>query len=114
MLMSRIGATKSWQGQYTVDCNTVPNLPELSFSFGGRDYALKGEDYVLNVQNTCISAFTGMDIPAPIGPLWIVGDVSSLAECDYVRLTCRLSCVNTTPSMTLVCFHSHWVACPLL
>lgn len=30
-----IGAKKSWSGQYTVDCNKVDDLPELSFTFGG-------------------------------------------------------------------------------
>ncbi|RXK41414.1 saccharopepsin [Tremella mesenterica] len=75
MLNKEIGATKSWNGQYTVDCNTVPSLPELSLTMGGIDWVLKGEDYVLNAGGTCISSFTGMDIPAPIGPLWIVGDV---------------------------------------
>jgi len=74
MLNKEIGATKSWNGQYTVDCNTIPSLPELSFKFGGKNYPLKGSDYVLNAGGTCISSFVGMDIPAPIGPLWIVGD----------------------------------------
>ncbi|WWD16697.1 hypothetical protein CI109_101127 [Kwoniella shandongensis] len=75
MLNKEIGAQKSWNGQYTVDCNTIDSLPHLSLTFGGKKYSLKGEDYVLNAGGTCISSFTGMDIPAPIGPLWIVGDV---------------------------------------
>jgi saccharopepsin len=75
MLNNQIGATKSWNGQYTLDCAKVPSLPDLSFTFGGKDYPLKGEDYILNVQGTCMSAFTGIDINLPGGSLWIVGDV---------------------------------------
>ncbi len=70
----RIGAVKSRLGQYTVDCNTVASLPDLSFTFGGKDYTLSSDEYILHAGNTCISSFTGMDIPAPIGPLWIVGE----------------------------------------
>ncbi|KAJ7368343.1 endopeptidase [Mycena olivaceomarginata] len=73
MLNSQIGATKSWNGQYTLDCAKVPSLPDLTFTFGGKKYPLKGEDYILNVQGTCMSAFTGMDIAG--GTIWIVGDV---------------------------------------
>ncbi|RDB26453.1 Vacuolar aspartic protease [Hypsizygus marmoreus] len=58
-----------------VDCSKVPNLPELSFYFGGKPYPLKGSDYILEVQGTCISAFTGLDINLPGGSLWIIGDV---------------------------------------
>jgi saccharopepsin len=75
MLNTQIGAKKSWNGQYQVDCSKVPNLPELSFYFGGKAYPLKGSDYILEVQGTCISAFTGMDLNLPGGSLWIVGDV---------------------------------------
>ncbi|KAG6866482.1 hypothetical protein C0991_004000 [Blastosporella zonata] len=75
MLNTQIGAKKSWNGQYTVDCAKVPSLPELSFSFGGKQYPLKGSDYILEVQGTCMSAFTGMDINLPWGKLWIIGDV---------------------------------------
>ncbi|KAK0491075.1 aspartic peptidase A1 [Armillaria novae-zelandiae] len=75
MLNAQIGAKKSWNGQYQVDCAKVPSLPELTFYFGGSPYPLKGSDYVLEVQGTCISAFTGLDINVPGGSLWIIGDV---------------------------------------
>ncbi len=74
MLNTQIGAKKSWSGQYTLDCAKVPTLPVLSFHFGGKAYPLKGSDYILQVQGTCISAFTGMDINLPWGSLWIVGE----------------------------------------
>jgi len=75
MINSQIGAKRSWNGQYTVPCEKVSGLPELSFYFGGKPYPLKGTDYILQVQGTCISSFTGMDINLPYGSLWIIGDV---------------------------------------
>ncbi|KAJ9109262.1 aspartic proteinase precursor [Naganishia friedmannii] len=74
MLHKEIGATKSWNGQYQIDCAKIPDLPHFTLHFGGKPYTLKGSDYILNAGGTCISSFTGMDIPAPTGPLWIVGD----------------------------------------
>ena len=74
MLNTQIGAKKSWNGQYTVDCAKVPSLPDLTLYFNGKPYTLKGTDYVLEVQGTCISSFTGLDINLPGGgSLWIVG-----------------------------------------
>lgn len=73
MLNTQIGAKKSWNGQYQVDCATVPSLPDLSFYFGGKAYPLKGTDYILEIQGTCISAFTGLDLNLPGGSLWIIG-----------------------------------------
>jgi saccharopepsin len=74
MLNTQIGAKKSWNGQYTVECSKISSLPELTFWFGGKPFPLKGSDYVLQVQGTCISAFTGMDINLPWGSLWIIGE----------------------------------------
>ncbi|KAI0092416.1 endopeptidase [Irpex rosettiformis] len=74
MINAQIGAKKGWNGQYTVDCNTVPNLPDLVLYFDGTPYTLKGTDYILEAGGTCLSAFTPLDLPNGLN-LWIVGDV---------------------------------------
>ncbi|KAJ7073634.1 aspartic peptidase A1 [Mycena amicta] len=76
ILNEQIGATKSWNGQYVVECSVVPNLPELTFYLGGKPFPLKGSDYILEIQGSCISSLTGMDLVKPGGEaIWILGDV---------------------------------------
>lgn len=85
MLNAQIGAKKSWNGQYTVDCAKVPDLPDLTFFFNGKPYVLKGTDYVLEVQGTCMSSFTGIDINLPGGgALWIVGMFLYPTSCNLL------------------------------
>jgi saccharopepsin len=71
----RIGAKKGWTGQYTVDCAKMNSMPTLTLVMGGKKFSLSAEDYILTAQNQCISGFMGMDIPEPMGPIWIIGDV---------------------------------------
>lgn len=77
----QIGGKKNFNGQYIVDCAIVSSLPKLALQFGGKKFELAGEDYILKVSSPfgggeqCVSGFMGLDIPAPAGPLWIVGDV---------------------------------------
>lgn len=104
MLNTQIGAKKSWNGQYQLDCAKVPGLPDFTFHFDGKPYALAGTDYILNLQGTCVSAFTGMDINIPGGDLWIVGEsFASLVNQGCVLMVLAqvmCSCGSTTPCMT--------------
>ncbi|KAG0297008.1 Vacuolar protease A [Linnemannia gamsii] len=75
MINKQIGAKKNYAGQYTIECDVVPSLPEFSFFFGKKEYKLSGSDYVLNAGGSCISGFMGMDFPESLSDLWIVGDV---------------------------------------
>ncbi|NWI14567.1 RENI protein, partial [Crypturellus soui] len=63
--------------QFVVDCDKVPQLPNISFHLGGKAYGLSGPAYVLRQsqygEDICVVAFSGLDIPPPAGPLWILG-----------------------------------------
>lgn len=74
MINAKIGAKKGWLGQYLVDCAARDLLPPLTMTFGGKNFTLSAYDYTLEVSGSCISVFTPMDFPAPIGDLAIVGD----------------------------------------
>lgn len=69
-----IGAKKGFNGQYTIDCKKVSSLPPLTFTLTGHNFTIGAEDYILEVQGSCVSAFQGIDIPEPAGPLAILGD----------------------------------------
>lgn len=59
--------------EYMIDCNT--DGPDMDIVLGGKTYALTKQDYIINDQDQCLLGVTGIDIPAPAGPLVILGDV---------------------------------------
>jgi len=71
-----INATQLMPGRYTVPCSAVSSLPTLHISIGGNVWELEGADYIVSDEGVmCILGMMGLDMPAPIGPLWIMGDV---------------------------------------
>jgi hypothetical protein len=70
-----------FNSEYTIDCDSA--APSIDVVLGGQTYKLEKEDYVIADAGQCLFGMTGIDIPAPAGPLMILGDVFMRAH--YVK-----------------------------
>jgi len=67
--------------EYTIDCDSEG--PAIDVVLGGNKYSLEKKDYIIDDAGQCLFGMTGLDVPAPAGPLVILGDVFMRAH--YVK-----------------------------
>ena len=76
LIAMKLGAKPFINGEYLISCDATANLPDLNFMIHGHVYSLQPSDYIIdNGKGTCLLAMMGIEVPAPAGPLWILGDV---------------------------------------
>ena len=74
LLALKLGAKNFLKGQYLISCNST-GLPDVNFRINGKTYSLSPDEYIISNGKICLLAIMAINVPAPAGPLWILGDV---------------------------------------
>ena len=69
-----LGATNFLDGKYLISCDPA-GLPDLVMRINGESYSLSPAEYIISTGTVCMLALMAKEVPAPLGPLWIIGDV---------------------------------------
>uniref|UniRef100_A0A8C4RIB2 pepsin A n=1 Tax=Erpetoichthys calabaricus TaxID=27687 RepID=A0A8C4RIB2_ERPCA len=69
-ILAWVGIYKDQNGQYSVNCNNIGSMPDVTFVINGVEFALPASAYVMQTSYGCSSGFSPSN-----DQLWILGDV---------------------------------------
>ena len=71
----KLKLSKNSSGFYDVPCGEKDNLSNIILKIGPMNITLTPDDYIVRLNDKCISTFVGQNIESPTGPLWIMGSI---------------------------------------
>ncbi|CAF9942737.1 MAG: Vacuolar protease A [Alectoria fallacina] len=75
LINEKMGATRDANGQYNIECETRKHLPDVTFTLAGHNFSIGPEDYVFDIEGSCISFFFSNDDSTSECPFALFGTV---------------------------------------